>query len=104
MDFDWLFKQRWGEDTPHAVSIVLGAIYEIAYGRVGGLGNDAEYPLCLAYAALAIRHLAQRMGPVLLGDAVERVLHVGFDSGDFFCIGAVRQSGLVFSRSHSVMR
>lgn len=102
-DPDWLFRQRWGEDTPDANSAVLDAIYQVAYGRQGGLGNDAEYPLCLAYAALAVRQLARDMGPTLLGDAAQRVLHVGFDSGDFLCIGAVQKTGLVFSRSDSVM-
>ncbi|WAM23338.1 hypothetical protein [Myxococcus sp. NMCA1] len=68
-----------------------------------GLGNDAEYPLALAYAALAVRRLAQRMGPSLLGDAAQRVLLAGFDSGDFLCIGAVQKDGLVYSRSSAVM-
>jgi hypothetical protein len=102
-DADWLFRQRWGQDTPDADSAVLDSIYQIAYGREGGLGNDAEYPLALAYAALAVRHLAQLMGQTLLRDAAQRVLHVGFDSGDFLCIGAVQQNGLVFSRSQDVM-
>lgn len=102
-DPDWLFRQRWGEDTPDSGSAVLDAIYQIAYGCEGGLGNDAEYPLCLAYAALVVRHLARIMGPMLLGDAAQRVLNVGFDSGDFLCIGAVQKNGLIFSRSRDVM-
>lgn len=102
-DFNWLFRQRWGSGTPDSGSTVLESIYQIAYRNEDGLGNDAEYPLALAYAALAIRHLAQRMGPTLLGDATQRVIHVGFDSGDFLCIGAVQQNGLVFSRSPEVM-
>lgn len=102
-DPDWLFRKRWGEDTPDASSGVLNAIYRVAYDGSDGLGNDAEYPLCLTYAALAIRHLAGLMGPTLLGDASQRVLHVGFDSGDFLCIGAVRRTGLIFSKSREVM-
>ncbi|WP_163783017.1 hypothetical protein [Myxococcus vastator] len=102
-DSDWLFRQRWGKDTPDAGSTVLDSIYQLAYGSEEGLGNDAEYPLALAYAALAVRHLAQRMGPSLLGDAAQRVLHVGFDSGDFLCIGAVQKDGLVYSRDSEVM-
>jgi len=102
-DPDWLFRQRWGEDTPDSGSAVLDAIYRIAYGHGDGLGNDAEYPLCLAYAALVVRHLARLMGPTLLGDAAHRVLNVGFDSGDFLCIGAVQKDGLMFSRSSEVM-
>ncbi|WP_342377155.1 hypothetical protein NVS55_37830 [Myxococcus stipitatus] len=100
---DWLFRERWGRDTPDAASSVLEAIYQIAYGRDDGLGNDAEYALALAYAALAVRHVARLMGSRLLGEAVQRVLLVGFDSGDFLCIGAVRKEGLVFSRGREVM-
>ncbi|AKQ65667.1 hypothetical protein A176_002579 [Myxococcus hansupus] len=97
-DPDWLFRQRWGKDTPDSGSKVLDAIYQIAYGHEDGLGNDAEYPLALAYAALAIRHLAQRMSTRILGDAAQRVLHVGFDSGDFLVIGAVQKDGLIIDR------
>ncbi|TSC25924.1 hypothetical protein [Corallococcus sp. Z5C101001] len=103
MDSQWLFRQRWGKGTPYASSTVLDSIYQVAYGNEDGLGNDAEYPLALAYAALAVRHLAQLIGPTILGDAAQRVLHVGFDSGDFLCIGAIRKNGLVFSRSSAVM-
>jgi hypothetical protein len=102
-DADWLFRQRWGNDTPNAGSAVLDSIYQLAYGREDGLGNDAEYPLAMAYAALAVRHLAQQMGQTLLRDAAQRVLLVGFDSGDFLCIGAVQRNGLVFSRSREDM-
>ncbi|AGC48954.1 hypothetical protein MYSTI_07682 [Myxococcus stipitatus DSM 14675] len=100
---DWLFRERWGSDTPDAASSVLDSIYQMAYGKEDGLGNDAEYALALAYATLAVRHVAQRMGPRLLGEAAQRVLLVGFDSGDFLCIGAVRKEGLVFSRGREVM-
>ncbi|QQR41796.1 hypothetical protein JKA73_21870 [Myxococcus xanthus] len=102
-DPDWLFRQRWGKGTPVSGSTVLDSIYQLAYGHEGGLGNDAEYPLALAYAALAVRRLSQRMGPSLLGDAAQRVLLVGFDSGDFLCIGSVQKDGLVFSRSSEVV-
>jgi hypothetical protein len=43
------------------------------------------------------------MGSALLGDAAQRVLNVGFDSGDFLCIGAVTKTGLVFSKESEVM-
>ncbi|MCE9673567.1 hypothetical protein LY474_37755 [Myxococcus stipitatus] len=100
---DWLFRQRWGQDTPDSGSAILDSIYRLAYEHEDGLGNDAEYALALAYAALAVRHLARHIGPTLLGDAAQRVLHVGFDSGDFLCIGAVRKDGLVFSRHRERM-
>ena len=68
---------------------MLKAIFDIAYGGNGLsfdevdraedgdalLGNDAEYPLCLAYAALAVRHLAPDFHPLLLlGNAQRRLL------------------------------
>lgn len=102
-DPDWIFRERWGQGTPRAGSAVLDAVLQIAYGREDSLGIDAEYPLCLVYAALAIRQLAQSMGPELLRDAEQRVLNVGFDSGDFICIGALRHEGLVFSRNSETM-
>ena len=98
-DVGWIFRDRWGESTPYAESAALDAIYQLAYGHEAGLGNDAEYPLCLAYANLAIRHLARTLGPELLRDAEQRVLNVGFNSGDFLCIGAIRREGLVFRRT-----
>ncbi len=90
-----------------ARSGVLKAIVEVAYGGKGLsfddeedlLGNDAEYPLCLGYAALAVRHLATEIHPLLfLGNAARRLLFVGFDSGDYICIGAVTEGGLQFSQ------
>ncbi|TQF15104.1 hypothetical protein FJV41_15255 [Myxococcus llanfairpwllgwyngyllgogerychwyrndrobwllllantysiliogogogochensis] len=102
-DPDWLFRERWGKGTPDSGSTVLDSIYQVAYGHEDGLGNDAEYPLALAYAALAVRHLARLMGPTLLGNATQRVLNVGFDSGDFLCIGAIQKDGLIFSENSEVM-
>jgi hypothetical protein len=72
----------------------LAAIYRIAY-RPGGLANDAEYPLCLAYAAFAVRELLNRIDPKLVLDSVGPVgVAVGFDSGDFLLLGRFTDEGL----------
>ena len=97
-DHDWICGTWWGTDTPTAGSAVLDGIYQRAHASREGLGQNAEFPLCLAYSALAIRHLSQTMGPELLRDAEERVLNVGFSSLDYLCIGALRKDGLVFSK------
>src|SRR5262249_8783468 len=102
-DRDWIFRDRWGQGGPSARSGVLSTIYSVAYSTHGGLGNDAEYPLCLAYAALAVRHVAETIPAVVRGEAERRVLFAGFDSGDFLCIGAVTGSGLIISREREVM-
>ncbi len=108
---DWASEVSWTPSNECARSQVLKAIFDIAYGGEGLsgddedeaetsnlLGNDAEYPLCLAYAALAVRHLATDLHPLLwLGNADRRLLFVGFDSGDYICIGALTEAGLVFS-------
>ena len=70
----------------------MDRIYRVAHDpSKDHLGNDAEYPLCLAYGILAVTGLARRVEPpVLLGKAHERALTVGFDSGDRFLLGTVR--------------
>jgi hypothetical protein len=112
-DPDWACAVTWKPSGAYARSRALKAIFDISYGEDGlsygneGLEergrrllmNDGEYPLCLAYGALAVRWLATELEPrVLLGDAAERVLFVGFDSGDLICIGGLTSGGLDFSR------
>jgi len=73
---------------------VLANIDRIAY-RNGGLGNDAEYPLCLGYGAFAVRQLLGQIEPALvLGDSDKLGVAVGFDSGDFVRLGEFGPSGL----------
>jgi hypothetical protein len=95
---DWACGPRWFPEGRYAHSKVLADLYALAYAGTGPdswLGNDAEYPLCLAYAALSVRTLAQRLDrSLLLGGAEERVLVVGFDSGDSMVIGRLRAEGL----------
>src|SRR5690606_1358758 len=95
--------------TQHRSTPILREDRQPRGGRVGAdrvplsVGGASYLSLCLVYATLAIRQLAQSMGPELLRDAEQRVLNVGFDSGDFICIGALRRAGLVFSRNSEIM-
>lgn len=98
-DPDWNIDPQWWPEGRYARSTMLARIYDIAYDEAGGLGNDAEYALCLAYAALLVRHLGQVTVPdILVGGADRRVLVTGFDSGDFIHIGMATGNGLKLSR------
>ncbi|MFM0184048.1 hypothetical protein PQQ75_35640 [Paraburkholderia aspalathi] len=73
-------------------SAVLHQIYTQAYREVNGsLGNNAEYPLALAYGAIvSIRALTGECGlPSGLTSAVGAA--TGFDSGDFLFLGTLEQ-------------
>ncbi len=93
----WTETLTWSPSSD-ARSQVLDGIYEIAYGHgTEGLGNHAEHPLCLTYACLAVRWLVTSLpSSLLLGDAKQRVIEVGYDSGDFLRIGTLTPEGLAF--------
>jgi hypothetical protein len=99
-DPDWACAATWRPEG-YFESTYLDATYRLAYdGSALQLGNDAEYPLALAYGGLVVRHLGRSIGPdLLLGGAAARTLVVGFDSGDFICVGRVDGGGLIFSRA-----
>lgn len=100
----------WAPRNPEAGSAVLAQIYALAYPdeqrTLGGdplepdedeesLGNDAEYPLCLAYVGLAVRTLATAIAPELwLARATRRELLFGFDAGDAIALGTITHGGL----------
>ena len=93
-DPEWMCDLAWFPNGRYAQSQVLGDIYRLAYQDPDhGLGNDAEFPLCLAYAGLAVRTLAERIGETLRGGATRRGLTVGFDSGDWLCVGTLTEAG-----------
>ncbi len=95
LDNSWAVRPKWWPENRYAHSVVMARIFRIAY-RENGLGNDAEYPLCLACGALAVRDLL-RSGDhhLFLGTAKSLGVAVGFDSGDFVLIGKLTPSGLV---------
>ena len=93
-DNSWAVGPSWWPEHRYAKSAVLARIYEIAY-RKDGLGNDAEYPLCLAYGGLAVRDLLRSADPIVfLGSPRSVGVAVGFDSGDFVLGGKLSKRGL----------
>lgn len=101
-DCEWACESVWRPQSENARSAALANIYRIAY-PVGlddveqekRLGNDAEYPLCLAYGAFAVRRLLREFDRELLRGSSERIgVAVGFDSGDFLLVGELSSEGL----------
>ncbi|MFC5459954.1 hypothetical protein [Massilia niabensis] len=67
-------------------SMVLAELCSLAYASKDGLENDAEYPLALAYGAIAAcTALAQEPLPLALAGLGGAA--AGFDSGDALFIG-----------------
>jgi hypothetical protein len=93
-DNSWAVRPEWWPECRYAHSSVLARVYRIAY-REGGLGSDAEYPLCLAYGGLAVRDLLRAVEPsLILGSSPSVGVAVGFDSGDFVLVGELSKRGL----------
>ena len=100
-DDSWIDGPAWWPDARYANSAVLADVYRIAYrqgapaaGQNGCLGNEAEYPLCLGYGALAVRELLRLVEPsLLLGRSESLGVAVGFDSGDFVLLGRLVPDG-----------
>jgi hypothetical protein len=91
----WTGRRHYPEDA-YAESASLRSIYEIGYDRDGGLGNNAEWPLCLAFSAFAIRSLLRGQGTPLFASSAPRIgVVVGFDSGDMLKLGELTDKGLV---------
>ena len=94
-DGSWAVDPDWMPESRYAHSAVLAKLYKIAY-RKEGLGNDAEYPLCLGYGGLAVRDLLRYTDPsVILGRSPSLGIAVGFDSRDSVLVGKLNKSGLV---------
>ncbi len=58
-----------------------------------GLGNDAKYPLCLAFGALAVRSILRHEGSNHPIGVV-----VGFEDGDCLRIGELTRAGFAANR------
>ncbi len=99
-DNSWAVGPCWWPEHRYSTSPILDAVYRIAYGagvtdNTELLQNDAEYPLCLAYAAFAVRELLTRCDRALiLGSSRRLGIAVGFDSGDFVVLGELTERGL----------
>jgi hypothetical protein len=91
---EWAVRPAWFPDGRYAGSNVLAAIYRLAYGKPGGLGNDAEEYLCLGYVAFALKFILADIdfGLIVAGDAPVGVA-AGWDSGDPYYVGFLTRSG-----------
>lgn len=90
---DWAVGPVFCPESGYLNSRVLAAVYDLAYSSDAGLGNDAEYPLALAYGAMVARQALESVrlsGPFanLSGAAA------GFDSGDFLVLGSFLEGRL----------
>ena len=91
---DWTDGLEWAGENSYLNSKILKSIYRLAYGRQDGLGNDAEYPLVLAYGAMAvIEALQQPLLPFALRSL--QGVSVGYDGGDFLFLGEFRDGRFV---------
>lgn len=89
----WTGGADYFPERRYAHSRSLLGIYNVA---TGGLGSDAEWPLCLCFAATAVRTLLRPVTSELLGPNLARVgLAVGYDEGDMFKLGELTTRGLV---------
>ena len=94
-EMSWLYQSdRHFPKNAEAHSVGLRQIHEIAYG--GGLGNTAEYPLCLAFGAFAVRALLRGQTTKLVGSTAPVIgVVVGFDSGDMVKVGELTPTNFV---------
>jgi hypothetical protein len=86
-DEEWAARLSYAPRDSYARSEVLARVYELAY-LPGGLGNAADYTLCLAWAAYFSRSCARRYLTDVGSDFVG--LRVGFSGGDAIDLGWVR--------------
>ena len=96
-ELGWLWKgERHYPEDAYAHSASLKSIYEIGYSGDSGLGNDAEWPLCLAFGAFAVRSLLRGQSTQLVASTAPRIgVAVGFDSGDMLKIGELTDRDFV---------
>jgi hypothetical protein len=99
-DNSWAVGPCWWPEERYSSSPILNDIYRIAYGtgetdNPNLLQNDAEYSLCLGYAAFAVGELLARCDRALILGGSQRLgIAVGFDSGDFVVLGELTERGL----------
>lgn len=91
-ELEWVFSGFYYPGT-HPHPACLAEMYRIAYDDPNGLGNDAEWPLALAFGCAAVaRALRALPVPVTLANDSLGVV-CGFDGGDFIFLGELRADG-----------
>ena len=95
-DNTWAVDPDWWPRDRRAESTILADIFRIAYADKDGLRNDAEYPLCLAYACFAAKELVSLNAEMIAACSDQQMgVATGFDSGDFILLGELTRQGLV---------
>jgi hypothetical protein len=98
---DCFVQPTYFPERRYAASRVLAETYRLATRGKMAKTSEVEYFGCLGFAAIAVAHLMQTVDRrLLLGQAAERAVVVGFDSGDMLEIGSVRRSGFVSHFTH----
>ena len=103
-DRDWLSTQFY--EPGYASSAFLHELYGIAYGTrdfrrplAGVLGNNAEYPLGLAFAVLAARAVMRDRTSHDVANAAPAVsVAAGFAAGDIALVGELTSAGFIPNR------
>ena len=95
---DWAYEISAITERSYLNSKVLHDIYTIAY-RDGAahLGNNAEYPLALAYGAIAAIQALRDDWMLASNLSSVKGAASGFDSGDFLFLGTV-EDGRFYTR------
>jgi hypothetical protein len=97
---EWAVDPIYFPESRYSNSGLLGEIYTMAYNSGKGLGNIAEYILCLAYACFLTKTLMIQYGNKIFQQKSHPVskeigVSVGFDSGDSLSIGKVTKDGFL---------
>jgi hypothetical protein len=94
---EWAVDLTYKPSSGRAYSSILHSIYDIAYAHEGGLQNDAEWALGLAFAVMAVPQAAQAVNiNIIPNHASVLGVATGFDSGDSIQLGEITEHG--FSR------
>lgn len=87
VDQSWAVYAEYRPEHGEAESVILDSIFDIAYRRHPQLENNAEWSLCLAYAAFAVAEVLRHEKPAFFGSDGPIGVAVGFDDGDSVTIG-----------------
>jgi hypothetical protein len=102
-NIEWACRPAYWPENRSACSEILSSIYRIAYTPEKGLGNNAEWSLCLAYGAFLVRYLLDRVEPnLIVGGGNPVGVAVGFDSGDFIVLGMLTRHGFVLRNKDGI--
>lgn len=92
-DNSWAVPAEWCPEDRFAKSAILAELYRLAHS--GTLHNDAEYPLCLGYSAVALSSILRAVDPAMILTRSDEIgIAVGFDEGDFILLGKLKRDGL----------